>query len=101
VNESDRDLSWTGLFSSQTVTLANGLLQMNDSSCSSQLTTWSPDTCQIQSTASCASTLLGVTWSLTLTDVMGDGSRLLGYGDVDLSAPTSCQGSSSLELLRQ
>jgi hypothetical protein len=89
------------LFSSPTITLASGLLQMNDSTCTSQLTTWSPDTCKIQSSAICASTLLSVTWGLTLTDVMGDGSRLLGYGDVSMSTPVTCQGSSGLELVRQ
>lgn len=89
------------LFNGPTLTLASGLLQMNDSTCSSQLTSWSPDTCKIQSTAGCTSTLLDVTWNLSLTDVMGDGSRLLGYGDVATSAPVTCQGSSSLELLRQ
>jgi hypothetical protein len=35
------------------------------------------------------------------TLVMGDGSRLLGYGDVAESTPVTCQGSSSLELVRQ
>jgi len=33
--------------------------------------------------------------------VVGDGSRLLGYGDVAESTPVTCQGSSSLELVRQ
>ena len=89
------------LFSSPTMTLANGLLQMNDSTCSSQLTSWSPETCKFQSTTSCTSALLGVTWNLSLTDVNGDGSRLLGYGDFAMSTPVTCQGSSSLELIRQ
>jgi hypothetical protein len=35
------------------------------------------------------------------TLVMGDGSQLLGYGDVAESTPVTCQDSSSLELVRQ
>jgi hypothetical protein len=101
VNGSQSGSCTANLFSGPTITLANGLLQMNDSTCTSQLTAWSPNTCKIQSNAICASTLLDVTLGLTLTDVMGDGSRLLGYGDVNMSAPVTCQGSSSLDLVRQ
>jgi len=101
VNESS-DTSGCGRpFTSQTVVLANGLLQMGDPTCRSDLTSWSSDTCKIQSAATCTSTLLGVTWNLNLTDVMGDGSRLLGYGDVSMSTPVSCQGEAVLELIRQ
>lgn len=101
VGESNHTGGCASLFTSQTVVLANGLMQMGDPTCQSDLTSWSSDTCKIQSAATCTSALLGITWSLNLTDVMGDGSRLLGYGDVSMSTPVSCQGEAVLELTRQ
>jgi hypothetical protein len=101
VNASHSGSCDASLFTGPTITLTNGLLQMSDPTCSSQLASWSPETCKIQSSAGCTSAVLGVTWNLTLTDVMGDGTRLLGYGDVTMSTPVTCQGSSSLELIRQ
>ena len=101
VNESTADSGCGSVFNTQTVVLANGLLQMADSTCQSELTSWSADTCEIESTTSCTSALIGIAWSLSLTDVMGDGSRLLGLGSISVSAPASCQAEAYLELIRQ
>ena len=101
IDESNHTGGCVSLFTSQTVVLANGLTQMGDPTCQSDLTAWSSDTCKLQSATTCTSALLGVTWNLNLTDVIGDGSRLLGYGDVSMSTPVSCQGEAVLELIRQ
>lgn len=101
VNELNHSGGCASLFTNQTIVLADGLMQMGDPTCQSELTSWSSDTCKIQSATSCTSALLGVTWNLNLTDVMGDGSRLLGFGSVSMSTPVSCQGEAALELIRQ
>lgn len=101
LSESNDTGGCASLFSGQTIVLVNGLLQMGDPTCQSDLTSWSSDTCTIQSATTCTSALLGVTWNLNLTDVMGDGSRLLGYGNAAMSTPVSCQGEAVLELIRQ
>lgn len=101
VVESSQSGSCWSILGTQTVALKNGLLRLGDSSCASELTSWSPDTCRADSTTVCSSSSLDVSWNLALTDLLTDGSKLAGSVEVTMASPLQCQGAASLELNRQ
>jgi len=98
--ESDDSGGCSSVFITQTTALANGVLVPTDPSCQSQLISWSPDTCRAESTTTCTSTALNARWKLTLTDLLGDGTRLVGNGQVTMASPVPCEGAASLQLTR-
>jgi hypothetical protein len=101
VVESSQSGSCFSILGSQTVALKNGLLRLSDPTCSSELVSWSPDTCRAESATACSSSSLEVSWSLALTDLLTDGSRLAGSVQISMSSPLECQGAADLELSRR
>jgi hypothetical protein len=101
VSESSHVGSCGSVFSGPTLTLANGVLVPSDPACQGQLTGWAADACRAESTTTCTGTSLAVTWTLSLTDLLTDGSKLVGTGQVSMSSPVVCEGAAGLQLVRQ
>jgi hypothetical protein len=91
----------SNVFSDATVVVNNGELVPTGLSCQSQLTAWSPDTCRAESATTCASDALSVTWNLALTDLLTDGSKLVGTGSVTMLGPVACEAVANLQLTRR
>jgi hypothetical protein len=100
VVESSQSGSCFSILGTQPVALKNGLLRLTDPTCSSELVSWSPDTCRAESTTACSSSSLEVSWNLALTDLLTDGSRLAGSVEITMTIPLQCQGAAELELTR-
>jgi hypothetical protein len=101
VTESHQTGGCSRLFTSSTVTLDKGVLLMADPNCRSQMVSSTASPCLAKSVTVCSSLANAVTWSLSVADPIGDGSKLLGSGSVEVIAPAACQGQASLELVRQ
>jgi hypothetical protein len=97
INEATSGGGCSKVFTSPTLVLEKGLPQM--SGCLSTTSTWSAETCNYRGTTTCSSG--DVTWTLSLTDVRGDGSQLLGSAEVDAKAPVACRAVARVELNRQ
>jgi hypothetical protein len=101
VVESGRSGGCASVLGGQTVVLSNGQLVPSDMQCQSELDAWSPSTCRAQSKTTCTSAALNVTWDLTLTDLLTDGSKLVGSGQITMRGPVACDAMAGLQLTRQ
>lgn len=101
ITESGHTGGCESVFNGRSTVLLDGLLQMPEPGCESQLLAWSPTTCRLQAATTCALSSGEVTWNIDLIDVIGDGSDLIGTGKVSLSGAVKCEGSAGLELVRQ
>jgi hypothetical protein len=81
------------------ISLEDGVVVVDSPDCPTHSSTWSSD-CRLTSEYACQGPSLDATWQLSLSDVLGDGSRLFGTGTISMRAPIVCEGSFQLELRR-
>ena len=99
--ESSHSGGCTAVIGERAMVLSNGLWIPTDPTCQSQLTAWSPTTCRAESTTTCTSESFNVSWTLTLTDLNADGSKLVGGASVSLLSPVTCDAAASIDLTKQ
>jgi hypothetical protein len=81
------------------ISLEDGVVVVDSPDCPTHSSTWSSD-CRLTSEYACQGPSLDANWQMSLTDLLGDGSRLFGTGTISMRAPIVCEGSFQLELRR-